>query len=79
MRLTNISRAYIKENSQTWKDREEVRDDERREILRQERIEIAKNKKEQFVMNHQIRMKNQLITSLLEELPDREQERWKRE
>ena len=30
-------------------------------------------------MNNQIRMKNQLITSLLEELPERDQEMWRRE
>ena len=75
----NLCRTYIKENSQAWKDSEDICEKQMEEMMRRERIQVAHYKKEKHVRNHLRKMKNPKITDMLKELPKKDQERWRKE
>ena len=48
----NLCRIYIRENSQAWKDREDIREKQMEEMMRRESTQVAHYKKEKYVRNH---------------------------
>ena len=78
-KLVNLCREYIKENSQTWRDRDDEREQEMSDLMRKERTQVARYKKDRFTRNHLRKEKTQKITNMLRELPVGEQEKWRKD
>ena len=78
-KLVNLCREYIKENSQTWRDRDDEREQEMNDLMRKERTQVARYKKDRFTRNHLRKEKTQKITNMLRELPVGEQEKWRKD
>ena len=74
-RLTNLCREFIKENSNTWQELDDKREEERRETEREEQRAKAKNKKEQFLKKREKEQKIRRITEMLQEIPKTDKER----
>ena len=78
-RLSNLCREYIREHSQVWQTREEDRRVEKEEMEKEERRQKAQHKKKEYHERQEKKAKNRKITDMLQQLPVKEQERWRRE
>ena len=74
----NLCRIYIRENSQAWKDREDIRE---KQMEDDEKGEYPSGALQEGKVCEEPpeKMKNQKITDMLIELPKKDQERWRKE
>ena len=78
-RLNNLCRNFIRENSDTWQELSEKREEEKKNREREDQRAKAKQKKEEYLKKKEKEQRVRKITEMLQEIPKDEKDRIERE